>query len=69
MKPAAAIVDENDSDLVWGAENIGREVNRTRGQVYYLQRIGALDGAVAKLGHKTLVGSKKKLKALPKLKF
>ena len=55
----------NESDLVWGAEGIGAEINRTASQVYHLHASGALDGAVAKLGHKTFVGSRRKLRELP----
>jgi hypothetical protein len=58
-------VEEKTSDLVWGAEAIGDEISRTAAQVYYLLSIGALDGAVAKLGHKTLVGSRRELSRLP----
>jgi hypothetical protein len=51
-------------DAVWGATAIGKEINRTQEQVYYLHRIGALKGAVAKIGPKTFVGSRQKLQAL-----
>jgi hypothetical protein len=53
------------SDLVWGGKDIGKEIKRTARQVHHLFEIGALDGAVAKLGHRTLVGSRRKLHALP----
>ena len=53
---------DDASDLVWGADGIGAEINRTPGQVYHLHRIGALEGAVAKLGHRTFVGSRKRLR-------
>ena len=56
---------ENSGDAVWGAENIGREINRSAQQVYYLHRIGVLAGAVTKLGAKTYIGSRRKLRALP----
>jgi hypothetical protein len=56
---------ETESDAVWGAENIGREIGRTASQVYYLFREGHLDGAVTKLGPKTYVASRRKLHALP----
>ena len=59
-----AALSDDTADLVWGAENIGSEINRTAAQVCYLFGIGALDGAVAKLGHKTLVGSRKRLRNL-----
>ena len=67
-KEAAALIGGDDdpaSDLVWGGRSIGKEINRTARQVHHLHEIGALDGAVAKLGHRTLVGSKRKLRALP----
>jgi hypothetical protein len=56
---------EAESDAIWGAENIGKEINRTAAQVYYLYREGHLDGAVTKLGPKTYVASRRKLQALP----
>jgi hypothetical protein len=54
-----------ESDAVWGAEGIGKVINRSPTQVYYLFRTGALDGAVTKLGPKTYIGSLRKLQALP----
>jgi beta-N-acetylglucosaminidase len=56
---------ETESDAVWGAEAIGKEINRTAQQVYYLFGIGALDGAVTKLGPKTYLASRRKLRTLP----
>jgi hypothetical protein len=56
---------EAESDAVWGAENIGREIGRTAQQIYYLYGQGHLDGAVTKLGPKTYVASRRKLQALP----
>jgi hypothetical protein len=53
-----------DTDLLWGAQAIGAEINRSPSQVYYLHRTGALKGAVRKLTHKILVGSKSRLKEL-----
>jgi hypothetical protein len=53
-----------DDDLVWGAENIGREINRTAAQTRYLHSIGALKGAVRKVGHRTFVGSRCRLRQL-----
>ena len=59
-------IEQHDaSDLVWGAEAIGREINRTASQVHYLQRTGALAGCAVKIGHKTLVGSRRRLADLP----
>ena len=62
----AALADANpESDLVWGGEGVGRVIGRTKQQVYHLLEIGALDGAAAKLGHKTIVGSRRALSRLP----
>jgi hypothetical protein len=61
------VVPENppgNDDLMWGGLNLAKEINRTTQQFYYLHEIGALKGAVAKLGHKTFVGSRRKLRAL-----
>jgi hypothetical protein len=59
---------KEDGDLVWGAAAVGEEINRTPSQVYHLLSIGALEGAAAKLGHKTIVGSRRRLRDLPFLK-
>ena len=61
---SSAPVSDDADDLVWGAKNIGSEINRSVSQVDYLFGIGALDGAVTKLGHKTLLGSRKRLRNL-----
>jgi hypothetical protein len=53
-----------DNDIVWGGPNLAKEINRTTQQFYYLYEKGVLKGAVAKLGHKTFVGSRRKLRAL-----
>ena len=65
MSDTATTSHEKEADAIWGAENIGKEINRTAAQVYYLYREGHLDGAVTKLGPKTYVASRKKLQALP----
>jgi hypothetical protein len=52
-------------DTVWGAREIGREINRTEMQVYHLLSTGALDGACRKLAHKTICGSRRALRNLP----
>jgi hypothetical protein len=57
-------ITDAPSDLVWGAENIGKEINRSADQVYYLHRTGLLDGAVTKLSHKLFVGSRRELRRL-----
>jgi hypothetical protein len=66
-KQAAAptVAGDPESDLVWGGEGVGRVIGRTKQQVYHLLEIGALDGAAAKIGHKTIVGSRKALSRLP----
>jgi hypothetical protein len=56
--------NQSDTDAVWGAAAIGAEINRTASQVRYLYSIGALKGAVSKLGHKTMVGSRTELRRL-----
>ena len=50
--------------MIWGAENIGRYINRSANQVLYLHSTGALGDAVKKLGHRTLVGYPEKLRKL-----
>lgn len=70
MRDTAAsnkIAPNTDADWLWGAENIGRFIGRTTAQVYYLHSSGLLRGATWKLGPKTLVGSRSKLRALPEL--
>jgi len=63
MKPPKADNDE-PSDTVWGAEAIGAVIGVEAQRVYYLMKIGALNGAVKKFGHRTLAGSRRKLQAL-----
>jgi hypothetical protein len=53
-----------DNDLLWGGKSIAKEINRSTQQFYYLHEKGVLKGAVAKLGHKTFVASRRKLRAL-----
>jgi hypothetical protein len=60
----SAASSEDAGDLVWGAAAIGHVIGRSRQQVYHLHEIGALDGCVVKLGWKTFVGSRKRLKNL-----
>jgi hypothetical protein len=50
---AAENSPSDESDFVWGGENLAKEINRTTQQFYYLYEKGVLKGAVAKLGHKT----------------
>jgi hypothetical protein len=60
-KQREASAEDSASDLLWGVAAIGREIDRTPAQTYHLIQIGALEGAVAKLGHRTIVGSRKRL--------
>lgn len=57
-------ISSDDNDLLWGGKNIAKEINRSTAQFYYLYEKGVLKGAVAKLGHKTFVASRRKLRAL-----
>jgi hypothetical protein len=52
---------DGDGDKLWGAEEIGRYLNRSKTQIYHLFETGLLDGAVEKFGRRTLVGSKWRL--------
>ena len=58
-KHAKAPTDE--SDAVWGAEAIGKEINRTTAQGHDLASHGMLGDAVVKVSHKLLLGSRSKL--------
>ncbi len=51
-------------DTIWGAKANAAEINRTEQQFYRLLASGALRGAARKLGHKTIVGSRKALHSL-----
>ena len=46
----------SDDEFVWGAEAIGRTINRTPTQVYYLHAIGAIP--TKNVGHKLLVAQR-----------
>jgi hypothetical protein len=61
---AAAEPEANQSNLIWGAEAIGREVNRSAEQVRRLHALGFFQGAVWKAGHRTYVGNLQRLRAL-----
>jgi hypothetical protein len=51
-------------DWIWGAEAIGREIGRDVNQVYYMFSAGQFRGAVWKMGLKTMVASRTKLREL-----
>lgn len=53
------------ADLIWGVSGehgIAREINRSESETYYLIASGALGDAVKKLGHRTIVASRTKLR-------
>lgn len=58
--------DANNADAIWGARNIGKVINRTADQTRYLYRTGAFGDAVKKVGHRTLVGNRRKLQQFPR---
>jgi hypothetical protein len=58
----------DDPNVIWGAEAIGREIDRSAEQTRALYRSGAFGDAVRKLGHRTLAGDRAKLKQFPNLK-
>jgi hypothetical protein len=60
-KPQSDAVDLPDA--VWGAAAIGKEIGLSAPQVLYLLRkTDVLDKAVRKVAHRTLVGSRKRLR-------
>lgn len=63
-KKNAAIDDDFNSDLLWGTREIGKFIRRSTSQTSYLIQSCVLDGAVKKLSHKIIIGSKTKLREL-----
>jgi hypothetical protein len=55
---------EEDSDIIWGVREIAKTINRSASQTYHLISTGALEGTVAKLGHRTFVASRRGLRGL-----
>jgi hypothetical protein len=53
--------DGEAHDLLWGARAIASYLGRTERQIYYMHASGRLRGAVKKIGHRSLVGSKRRL--------
>jgi hypothetical protein len=54
---------ESESDAVWGHSNIGKVIDRTPSQTRYLVvHTDVLAHAVRKLGHRTIVGSRRLLR-------
>jgi hypothetical protein len=61
--PQPNTTTEDVPDAVWGYAAIGRVINRSPSQVRYLVvETDALDHAVRKIGHKTIVGSRRALR-------
>ena len=59
--PAPMGHNQPPSDLLWGARAIGEAVGRSETQIYTMIAEGLLDGAVRKLSHKRIVGSRREL--------
>jgi hypothetical protein len=57
----------DQSDWVWGGEAIAEELGCTPEQLYYLFSTGIFGDAVFKLGRKTMVASRSRLRELPTL--
>lgn len=56
-------LDQVDAgDLIWGGKAIGDEIGRSETQFYHLFRMGAFGDSVRKLGHRTFVGSRSRLR-------
>jgi hypothetical protein len=54
---------KTESDAVWGYKNIGEVINRSPSQTRYLVvETDVLAHAVRKIGHKTIVGSRRLLR-------
>jgi len=49
------------NDFLWGAEEIGRAINRTPQQVYEMMRKGLFGDAVQKYGHRTMGGMRDRI--------
>ena len=63
-KPELKVVTvENDEfDNVWGLAGIGKEINATAEKARWLIEQGLLDGCVKKIGHRSFVASRRKLR-------
>lgn len=58
----------NNSDVIWGAKNIGAEVNLTEEQARYHLRLGTFGDAAKKIGHRSWAASRSRLKQFPSIK-
>jgi hypothetical protein len=63
MKKPQSDAIESVPDAVWGAKAIGKEIGLSAPQVLYLfRKTDVLNKAVKKVAHRTLVGSRKRLR-------
>ena len=52
----------DDDEVAWGMQEIAATIKRTPSQGYYLFQKGAFGDSVKKVGHRTLVGSRRKIR-------
>jgi hypothetical protein len=64
-RPVETTPPPDQSDWIWHGENIAAEIGCTVEQLYYLFSQGVFGDAIFKLGRKTMVASRSRLKALP----
>jgi hypothetical protein len=62
MEGGVSIVDDEGSDIVWGAAEIGRVIRKSERQAYYLLEAGLLPGR--KIGRQWCASRGKLLRAL-----
>jgi hypothetical protein len=55
---------EESDDILWGVREVAQYIRRTEPSTNYLINAGIFDGAVTKLSHKVIVGSKRKIDAI-----
>lgn len=55
---------DRESDWIWGAEAIARELNCSRSRIYSMLAAGRLGGAVRKFGHRSIAASRSGLRNL-----
>jgi hypothetical protein len=61
-KPQPDTTTEDVSDFIWGAKAIGDVINRSPSQTRYLIKSGVLRDCVWKVGHKSLLASRRRLR-------
>ena len=67
MKKAhqAEHASDRAADLIWGGQGIADFLGLPVSKFYHLNSLGAFGDAVARISHKTLVGSRSALAQLP----